>query len=130
MRGKAYTLNEQHSLNFASAKWSLVISDNLYFYAKHSPKLFSGVGIQSGELHPPPGDVERVDDGDGSGARDGAACRHVGQAGGRISVYDGGGEPVEDVKLDAVGDGDGEQTGRESPIESSRSTLLQQLFFE
>ena len=94
----------------------------------HSPKLF-GVGRQSCELHPPPSHVERVDDGHGGGGRDGAARRHVRQSGGgerlvALSVDGGRGEPVKDVKLDAVRDGYGEQAGGEPTVKSPRTALL------
>ena len=70
-----------------------------------------------------------MDDGHGGGGRDGAARRHARQAGCgerlvALSVDGGRGEPVKDVKLDAVRDGYGEQAGGEPAVKSPRSALL------
>ena len=68
-------------------------------------------------------------DGHGDGGRDGAARRHARQAGGgerlaALSVDGGRGEPVEDVELDAVHDGNGEQAGGKSTVKSPKTALL------
>ena len=70
-----------------------------------------------------------MDDGDADGGGDGAARRHVREAGrgerlASRSVDSGGGEPVVDVELDAVHDGNGEQAGGKAAVKSSGTALL------
>ena len=71
-----------------------------------------------------------MDDGDADGGGDGAARRHVREAGCRERLASpsvdggGGGEPVVDVELDAVHDGNGEQAGGKAAVKTSGAALL------